>query len=175
MTASHADPVDVQRRDGSPVAFCWRGRVYLVQGVLAHWLETGPWWQSASVRALLTTGVPHHHPAPSHPATPQPDPHERQPHPYPRAPQQDQPHHGQQQGERASQHGQPHHHGQRDLQQGERQPQQGERAFWQVEAAPGRHGTPGVFELCADLATETPTWSVTTLTAQPAPPDRSSP
>lgn len=50
---SHADPVDVQRREGNPEAFCWRGRVFRIQGVLAHWIETGPWGRSASVRALL--------------------------------------------------------------------------------------------------------------------------
>lgn len=53
MGGHYADPVDVQRRDHNPAAFCWRGRIYLVQGVRAHWVETGPWWQSASVRALL--------------------------------------------------------------------------------------------------------------------------
>lgn len=132
MTASsYADPVDVQRRDGSPVAFCWRGRVYRVQGVLAHWLETGPWWQSASVRGLLTTGVPSHHPTASSAAS---TPARRE-------------------------------GGGRD---------QDQREFWQVEAAAGRHGTPGVFELCADLTAATPTWSVTTVTEHPTPPNRDS-
>lgn len=58
MTAGHADAVEVQRHGASPAAFHWRGRVYRVRGVLAHWLETGPWWQSASVRGLLATDAP---------------------------------------------------------------------------------------------------------------------
>lgn len=36
-----------------PEQFLWRGRLWQVRAVLAHWVETGPWWQSASVRALL--------------------------------------------------------------------------------------------------------------------------
>lgn len=53
MSQQHADAVQVQRQDHDPAAFRWRGRIYLVQGVRAHWVETGPWWRSASVRALL--------------------------------------------------------------------------------------------------------------------------
>lgn len=101
MQIGHADPVDVQRRDGDPEAFCWRGRVFHVQGVLAHWMETGPWGRSASVRALLDDGAGADGAA-------------------------------------------------------------GEREFWQVEAAAGRHGAPGVYELCFDWSGGRPgEWSVT--------------
>jgi hypothetical protein len=41
--------------DGSegPEQFLWRGRLWKVSGVVAHWVETGPWWQSSGVRAVL--------------------------------------------------------------------------------------------------------------------------
>ncbi|MFL6071416.1 MAG: DUF6504 family protein [Actinomycetes bacterium] len=28
----------------APMAFRWRGRRYVVDSVLAHWVETGAWW-----------------------------------------------------------------------------------------------------------------------------------
>ena len=31
----------------SPTQFLWRGRLYLVREVLAHWIELGTWWSSA--------------------------------------------------------------------------------------------------------------------------------
>lgn len=185
MTASsYADPVDVQRRDGSPVAFCWRGRVYRVQGVLAHWLETGPWWQSASVRALLTTGVPSHHPTtsarPSASAASAAGPQGQS---TAAAASADRP---AAQPESAASSGHSATGSRPDGPQGQVAASapgrregaggdQDQREFWQVEAAAGRHGTPGVFELCADLTAETPTWSVTTVTDEPTPPDRDSP
>ncbi len=57
------DPVDVRKgvvsgRAGgpeleAPTQFLWRGRLWKVRDVLAHWVETGPWWQSGGVRAVL--------------------------------------------------------------------------------------------------------------------------
>jgi Family of unknown function (DUF6504) len=49
------DVVDVRReRDGTrPSQFLWRGRLYVVRGVLAHWVEVGAWW-----RARLPDGLP---------------------------------------------------------------------------------------------------------------------
>ncbi|HEX5016423.1 MAG TPA: DUF6504 family protein [Actinomycetes bacterium] len=29
----------------APMAFRWRGRRYVVDSVLAHWVETGAWWR----------------------------------------------------------------------------------------------------------------------------------
>lgn len=29
----------------APMAFRWRGRRYIVDSVLAHWVETGAWWR----------------------------------------------------------------------------------------------------------------------------------
>ena len=57
------DPVDVRRGrvagagDGSllvegPEQFLWRGRLWKVSAVVAHWVETGAWWQSAGADAV---------------------------------------------------------------------------------------------------------------------------
>ena len=43
------DPVEVRRGETEgPDQFLWRGRLWKVRAVLAHWVETAPWWQSAS-------------------------------------------------------------------------------------------------------------------------------
>lgn len=52
------DPVDVRRgmvagAEG-PEQFLWRGRLWKVHAVLAHWVETGEWWDSRQVRAVVT-------------------------------------------------------------------------------------------------------------------------
>ena len=44
------DPVEVRKgmvtgMEG-PEQFLWRGRLWKVRAVVAHWVETGPWWQS---------------------------------------------------------------------------------------------------------------------------------
>lgn len=53
------DPVDVRKGmvDGSegPEQFLWRGRLWKVHTVVAHWVETGTWWDSAGARAALGT------------------------------------------------------------------------------------------------------------------------
>ena len=54
MTRHYDDTIDVARRDDEPAQFLWRGRLYVVRGVLAHWVETGAWWRSASARALYS-------------------------------------------------------------------------------------------------------------------------
>jgi hypothetical protein len=51
------DPVEtrmgqVSGTDG-PEQFLWRGRLWKVRAVLAHWVETGPWWQSGGARAVI--------------------------------------------------------------------------------------------------------------------------
>ena len=50
--------VDVRRGrrrecPGPPSQFVWRGRLYVVRGVLAHWVEVGAWW-----RSRLPDGLP---------------------------------------------------------------------------------------------------------------------
>jgi hypothetical protein len=60
------DPVDVRKGQvkGStgvwegPEQFLWRGRLWQVRDVVAHWMETGPWWQSAGVRAVIGSDEP---------------------------------------------------------------------------------------------------------------------
>ncbi len=55
------DPVEVRKgmvpgpggRQEGPEQFLWRGRLWKVCDVVAHWVETGPWWQSAGAHALL--------------------------------------------------------------------------------------------------------------------------
>ena len=49
-------PVDASDPQGAPEGpqqFLWRGRLWKVRAVLAHWVETGPWWQSTDVRAVI--------------------------------------------------------------------------------------------------------------------------
>jgi hypothetical protein len=39
----------------APEQFLWRGRLWLVHDVMAHWVETGAWWEQGQVRSLLGT------------------------------------------------------------------------------------------------------------------------
>jgi hypothetical protein len=36
-----------------PEQFLWKGRLWKVHTVLAQWVETGPWWHSSGVHAVL--------------------------------------------------------------------------------------------------------------------------
>lgn len=54
MSRLHTDPVEVRRRDDEPAQFLWRGRLYVVREVLAHWTEAGGWWRAPGVSALST-------------------------------------------------------------------------------------------------------------------------
>jgi hypothetical protein len=59
----YADPVEVRQGyvDGEgaeagvegPEQFLWRGRLWKVRAVVAHWVETGPWWQFTGVRTVI--------------------------------------------------------------------------------------------------------------------------
>ena len=63
----YADPVEVRQgplendaqelgahgAGEGPEQFLWRGRLWKVRTVLAHWVETGPWWQSTGARAVI--------------------------------------------------------------------------------------------------------------------------
>ena len=43
------DPVEVRRGEAEdPDQFLWRGRLWKVRAVVAHWVETGPWWQGGA-------------------------------------------------------------------------------------------------------------------------------
>jgi hypothetical protein len=56
------DTIDVRRGlvngTEAPEQFLWRGRLWLVHDVLAHWVETGAWWEQGPVRSLLGTDDP---------------------------------------------------------------------------------------------------------------------
>jgi hypothetical protein len=56
------DPVETRMGQVSgmegPEQFLWRGRLWKVRAVLAHWVETGPWWQSGGVRAVIGSDEP---------------------------------------------------------------------------------------------------------------------
>jgi len=41
-----------------PEQFLWRGRLWEVRAVIAHWVETGPWWQSGGARAVIGSDEP---------------------------------------------------------------------------------------------------------------------
>jgi len=38
---------DVDVQDPPPTAFLWRGRLYVVREVIAHWRERRAWWRDA--------------------------------------------------------------------------------------------------------------------------------
>lgn len=45
------------RRIEAPEQFLWRGKLWKVREVIAQWVETGPWWQSAVARAAVGTDL----------------------------------------------------------------------------------------------------------------------
>ena len=50
------DPVEVRKGAADdPEQFLWRGKLWKVRAVLAHWVETGSWWQFADARAVIGT------------------------------------------------------------------------------------------------------------------------
>ncbi|HET8602910.1 MAG TPA: DUF6504 family protein [Marmoricola sp.] len=43
------DPVEVRKgASEGPEQFLWRGRLWQVREVVAHWVETGAWWRSTT-------------------------------------------------------------------------------------------------------------------------------
>ncbi|MGB7980692.1 MAG: DUF6504 family protein [Candidatus Nanopelagicales bacterium] len=65
MSRTYSDPIDVRRvpdqsPDDSPTQFLWRGRLYVVRAVIAHWLESSAWW-GGSRRALEGAISAHEH------------------------------------------------------------------------------------------------------------------
>lgn len=45
------DLVDVRKHDDTPDQFLWRGRLWQVREVVAHWVETGAWWHRGTSTA----------------------------------------------------------------------------------------------------------------------------
>ena len=64
MVRRYDEPVEVRRGPVAgwpaegPEQFLWRGRLWKVRAVLAHWVETGPWWQHAGMRAVIGSEDP---------------------------------------------------------------------------------------------------------------------
>jgi len=56
VSRRYDEPVEVRRRDDEPAQFLWRDRLYVVQTVLAHWVETGAWWQVGSAASGSAAG-----------------------------------------------------------------------------------------------------------------------
>lgn len=54
------DPVEVRRGPGleEPAQFLWHGRLWKVRAILAHWVETSPWWTTDGVRAVVGVDAP---------------------------------------------------------------------------------------------------------------------
>lgn len=53
------DPVEVRRGEtDGPEQFLWRGRLWKVRAVVAHWVETAPWWQSTTAQGVIGTDEP---------------------------------------------------------------------------------------------------------------------
>ena len=65
MSRMSADPIDVRSSgegppESSPTQFLWRGRLYVVGEVIAHWIESSAWW-GGSRRALEGALMAHEH------------------------------------------------------------------------------------------------------------------
>jgi hypothetical protein len=41
----YSEPIGVKTQDGRPIRFVWRGRLYIVLGLLDHWVVSKEWWQ----------------------------------------------------------------------------------------------------------------------------------
>ncbi|MBF4160607.1 DUF6504 family protein [Nocardioides acrostichi] len=61
----YAEPVRVRRgevrgwlTERCPQQFLWRERLWVVRSVLAHWVETDPWWERRETRAVLGSEEP---------------------------------------------------------------------------------------------------------------------
>jgi uncharacterized protein DUF6504 len=54
---SYHDPIEVHRGlvsgQEAPEQFLWRDRLWVVREVIAHWVETGAWWDQPGVAALF--------------------------------------------------------------------------------------------------------------------------
>jgi hypothetical protein len=57
LARRYDEPVQVDHRDNTPIAFVRRQRGYVVRAVLAHWWETGAWWETAAAVPPAAGGV----------------------------------------------------------------------------------------------------------------------
>lgn len=51
LARRYDEPVQVDHRDNAPIAFVRRHRGYVIRTVLAHWWETGAWWDKPAADA----------------------------------------------------------------------------------------------------------------------------
>jgi hypothetical protein len=56
LARRYDEPVQVDHHDNEPVAFVRRHRGYVVRSVLAHWWETGPWWETQATSDVTSVG-----------------------------------------------------------------------------------------------------------------------
>lgn len=47
MSRLYGDPIEVWVRDGQPVRFVWRDRLYVVRQILDHWVVAREWWKTS--------------------------------------------------------------------------------------------------------------------------------
>jgi Domain of unknown function (DUF6504) len=51
------EEIDVRRGlvsgQDAPAQFLWRDRLWVVRDIVAHWVETGAWWEQPGVGALF--------------------------------------------------------------------------------------------------------------------------
>ncbi len=45
VSRMYGEPITVTVRDGRPMRFIWRGRLYIVLAALEHWVVSREWWQ----------------------------------------------------------------------------------------------------------------------------------
>jgi hypothetical protein len=51
------DPVEVRKgADEDPDQFLWKGRLWQVREVVAHWVETGAWWTRPTLGSTTESG-----------------------------------------------------------------------------------------------------------------------
>ena len=69
MSRVYGEPVQVQaRRDGRPLRFVWRSRLYTVRAILEHWVINREWWRDPGDSGEPRDPKPQPgHPEPGHP------------------------------------------------------------------------------------------------------------
>lgn len=58
LARRYDEPVQVDHRDNTPIAFVRRHRGYVIRAVLAHWRETGAWWEKPDADAGVALCAP---------------------------------------------------------------------------------------------------------------------
>ncbi|GAA3441294.1 DUF6504 family protein [Planomonospora venezuelensis] len=45
MSRLYGDPIEVWTREGEPIQFVWRDRLYAVRRIIDHWVVAREWWK----------------------------------------------------------------------------------------------------------------------------------